>query len=519
MCVTIKTNPKKMKKFFLFFPIVFALIFVYLFKGQQAGLNVLLFNLVLLGGLFWYGRLLKFNRLQVLLSSGVMLSAIMVLLYGSSMAMAANIFSLVLLLGLVAASETKLLINGFLASAYAAVSAPYFYFTDLTKLTGQKSSGRRLLRFILVVLAPIVVLVIFATIYASASPYFNNLTGGLIERIGKFFESIMRFISPSAFWLFVAGFLIVIGFLSGRSNRFLTIFGESSGMLLFRKRRRFSGRMTALKTEYWSGVVMLVLLNMVIALMNVLDIYNVWFFFEWNGLYLKQFVHEGTWLLIFSILISMVIVLYYFRANMNFYPHKRLMLNLALLWLAQNAILVISVAIRNMWYIDHFNLAYKRIGVYAFLLLTMFGIVTVIIKIRQRKTHQYLFHYNGLAAYVILISLSFFNWDKIIATYNVQHSDRGFFHPEFMITLNSSALPELKHSTFQINEIESDQIERFNFFRNYMSLEVYKARVDERCNNFVKGYPLMSWQGWNLADYQAYNALIKQEITADHPSE
>ncbi|NTW24128.1 MAG: DUF4173 domain-containing protein [Lentimicrobium sp.] len=496
-----------MKKYFLISPIVFALIFVFLFKGQQAGLNVFLFNLLLLGGIYWSGRLIKQNRFQLLFSSGALLSAIMVVVHGSTMAMAANIFSLILLLGFVAATDMKLLINGFTASVFALITAPYQYFKDFTELTGQKSSGRKLLRFILVIIAPIVALLIFTTLYASASPYFNKLTGGLIERLADFFEVLMRFISPAAFWLFIAGFLIFIAFLSGKSNRFLLLFSEKAGMQLFRTRQLFSGRMNSLKTEYRSGVVMLVLLNLLLAVMNGLDIYNVWFFFEWNGLYLKQFVHEGTWLLIFSIIISIFIVLYYFRANLNFYPKRGLLLNLAMIWMVQNAILVISVGVRNMWYIHHFNLAYKRIGVYAFLLLTLFGIATVIFKIRQRKTHQYLFHYNGIAAYVILIGLGFFNWDKIIASFNVQRSEKAFFHPEFMITLNSSALPALKRSTEQIDKIRVAQEGKFDYYREYMALDYYKEKVEERCADFTKGYNQISWQGWNYADYQAYKSL------------
>jgi hypothetical protein len=108
-----------MNKYLLLYPFVFALIFVYLFQGQQAGLNVLLFNLLLIGGVFWSGRLLKNNRLHILLSSGALISAVMVVFYGSTMSMAANIISLILLLGLVAANDIQLLINSFTASVFA----------------------------------------------------------------------------------------------------------------------------------------------------------------------------------------------------------------------------------------------------------------------------------------------------------------------------------------------------------------------------------------------------------------
>ncbi len=507
-----------MKKLWLLFPLLFAVVFVYLFKGQQAGINVLLFNLLLIGGLSVSGRLEINNRLHLLLSSGAFISSFMVLLYGSSMAMAGNVFSLILLMGVIADRNLTLLINGFTAAVYAIASSPFNYLAQIFNTTGDKSNGRRIARFVMVFIAPLLVLFVFVLLYANASPFFNKFTGNFILHFRKFLEFINKFISPDTFWIFVAGLLISIGFLYGKSNRLVVFLSEGKGMDLFRLRRNYRGRTTALKTEYRSGIVLLVLLNVLIAIMNALDIYNVWFFFEWNGIFLKQFVHEGTWLLIFSIIISIAIVLYYFRGNLNFYPRRRLLLNLALLWMAQNALLVFSVGIRNMWYIQHFNLAFKRIGVYAFLLLTLFGIATVMYKILNRKSHQYLFHYNGIAAYVILISLGFFNWDKLIATYNLRHSDTAFFHPEFMVSLNSSALPELKQSLPVIDRIEQQQFEKFDFARSYMPFGEYKTHVAQRCDNFIAGYPLLSWQGWNIADYQAYRSL-KRAKEANHNPE
>lgn len=507
-----------MKRIWLLFPVLFAVIFVYLFKGQQAGVNVLLFNLILLGGLYTSGRLFYSNRLHLMLAFGSFISALMVLLYGSSMAMAGNVFSLILLMGVIADHNLTLLLNGFSASVYALVSAPFNYLAQIFVTTENQSSGRRIVRFILIFIAPLFILFLFVLLYANASPFFNNFTGNFIKHFRTFLEFIYRFISPASFWIFVAGILISIGFLYGKSGRLSLLFSEESGMNLYRKRKPFHGRTSALKTEYRSGIVLLVLLNVLIAIMNVLDIYNVWLFFEWNGDFLKQFVHEGTWLLIISILISIAIVLYYFRGNLNYYPRRKLLLRLALLWMAQNALLVISVGIRNMWYIHHYNLAFKRIGVYAYLLLTVFGIATVMYKILKRKSLRYLFHYNSIAAYVILICLGFFNWDKIVASHNMRNSDTAFFHTNFMLSLNSSALPELNQSLMKLDEIQQYQDKKFASRDYYYPLDEYKTRVIERTDDFTKGYPLLSWQGWNVADYRAYRTLsVKRGITLSYP--
>lgn len=496
-----------MKRLWLLFPVLFAILFVYLFKGQQAGVNVLLFNLILLGGLYTSGRLILSNRLQLMLSFGALISALMVLAYGSSMAMAGNVFSLILLMGVTADQHLSLLFNGFAASVYAVVSAPFNYLAHLFITNENKDSGRRIVRFLLIFIVPLLVLFLFVMLYANASPFFNRFTGNFILHFRHLLEFLNEYISPASFWIFVAGMLIGIGFLYGKSGRLPLLFSERNGMNLYRKRNSFNGRTTALKTEYRSGIVLLVLLNLLIAIMNVLDIYNVWLFFEWNGDFLKQFVHEGTWLLIISILISIAIVLYYFRGNLNYYPHRKLLLRLAMLWMAQNALLAVSVGIRNMWYINYFNLAFKRIGLYAFLLLTLFGIVTVLIKIRNRKSLKFLFHYNGIAAYVILICLGFFNWDKIVASHNVRHTDTAFFHTNFMLSLNSSALPELNQSLQKLDEIDKFHNEKFASLDYYYPLSEYKTRVIERTDDFITYYPLISWQGWNVADYKTYKAL------------
>ena len=78
------------------------------------------------------------------------------------------------------------------------------------------------------------------------------------------------------------------------------------------------------------------------------------------------------------ILISIIISLYLFRGNQNFYKKSVLLKKLALAWLAQNVILAFSVGIRNVHYIEHYALAHKRIGVFFFLLATIIGLALVI---------------------------------------------------------------------------------------------------------------------------------------------
>jgi hypothetical protein len=62
--------------------------------------------------------------------------------------------------------------------------------------------------------------------------------------------------------------------------------------------------------EYKAGIVLLIALNALLLFVNIIDIKWVWIGFEFEGQYLKEFVHKGTYLLILSIIISIGIVLY-----------------------------------------------------------------------------------------------------------------------------------------------------------------------------------------------------------------
>jgi hypothetical protein len=270
---------------------------------------------------------------------------------------------------------------------------------------------------------------------------------------------------------------------------------------------------TGLKNEYTAAVFLLVTLNALILLLNIIDINWVWFNFTWEGQYLKQFVHEGTYLLILSILISIGLVLYYFRANLNFYPKNKLLKYLSYAWLAQNAVLAISVGIRNYWYIQYFSLAYKRIGVIIFLLLTLYGLYTVFIKVKDRRSSFYLFRTNTYATLVVLVITSLFNWDVIIAKYNFAHADKSYLHLDFMASLSDKALPYLDKPLAEIEKIKLEQSDNYEFElkgrkeKMYMSPADYCDKINRRKYEFIVDWEEKSIWEWNWPEYQAYRQL------------
>jgi uncharacterized membrane-anchored protein YitT (DUF2179 family) len=237
----------------------------------------------------------------------------------------------------------------------------------------------------------------------------------------------------------------------------------------------------------------------------------VWFGFSFDGQYLKQFVHEGTWLLVLSILLGAGIVLWYFRANQNFHSGNRALKVLAYLWLAQNAVLTISVAIRNYWYIHHYALAYKRIGVVFFLLACFVGLAIVMLKVRDRRSSHFLFRWNAFSIYAILLGMACVDWDVVIAQYNFAKKDQSFVHLDFMATLADKALPWLaqeQHALELIDRNNQAKLGSSSFSRSlYMEPKAYGETIAERTGRFLDEYPKRSWLEWNWADARAYRML------------
>ena len=272
------------------------------------------------------------------------------------------------------------------------------------------------------------------------------------------------------------------------------------------KKNRFF-KFNDLKNEYKAGVFLLVVLNILLLIVNLIDINFVWFNFKWEGQFLKQFVHEGTYLLILSILISIGLVVFFFRENLNFYSKNKTLKYLSYAWLIQNGVLTISVAIRNFYYINYFSLAYKRIGVLLFLILTLYGLYTVFNKVKNKKTSFYLFQTNFAALFILLILSSIINWDKVIAKYNFKHANSSFLELNYLVDFSDKTLPYLDKSLLEIQQIHKIQTEKFPYYKNYMTPEEYHSIIQNRKKKFIKDWEQKSFLSWNLAEYLAYEKI------------
>lgn len=490
--------------------IISSLLLTLLFYKKSLGLNLFISEFFLL---FW---ILKTNQIKlhsfnvILTFSGVLITLFATIITHSILSYFVNFLALFILIGILIYPETKSLLNSIKNSLFNLFPSQYSFIKSITSSSSDGFSTVKIIKRTSIFVIPILIIIVFIVIYSNSNPVFNDLTN-------NFFDSITNFFSLNIFHNLNLSFILTLLFLLFISNLFLfktknENIAESdynSNFLLHRIRVKKNSffKMNDLKNEYKAGVFLLISLNLLLLLLNVIDIKWVWFNFEWEGQFLKQFVHEGTYLLILSILISIGLVLYFFRKNLNFYQQNKLLKYLSYAWLIQNGVLTISVAIRNFYYISYFSLAYKRIGVILFLMLTLYGLYTVFVKVKEKKTSFYLFQTNFAALFILLIVSSIVNWDKLIVNYNFKHANKSFLELNYLVNFSDKTLPVLDKPLSELKEIQFLQTEKFPFSRNYMTPENYHNFIQERKKKFLKEWERKDFLSWNLPEYLAYKKL------------
>ncbi len=493
-----------------------AVILTILFHKQPPGLNLWIAEMIFFGWMFLNRQIPLRNRLVQVTFAGVLVTLLATVLVHSVFSGWMHAISLLVFAGMLSVPELRSMASGLATGIVNSVMAQVTYLKGIRQFqVGKKPVGSWLWKS-RIFLIPLVIIIVFISIYRNASPVFDDLMeqslGWVGERIADLFENF-NFALLGTFILCMA--IAVLMLVRNKVLFIANADSSASDTVLRKKVRRFRKTLgMGLKNEYRAAIFLLVALNLLILILNATDIHWVWFNFEWEGQYLKQFVHEGTWLLIFSILISITIVLWFFRGNLNFLSSNRTLKILSYIWLLQNVILTVSVSIRNFYYISYFSLAYKRIGVIIFLILTLIGLITVLYKVMHKRSGFWLTRTNAMAWFIVLVTSSAVPWDIFIARYNFAHAGQSFVHLNFLSGISDKALPYLDVPLEQLQAIDKEQEGKFPFGRErrYMEPARYREIIDLRKANFIYRYEGEGWLSWNLPEHLAYKALQRPQI-------
>lgn len=388
---------------------------------------------------------------------------------------------------------------------------------------------KKAIRFLII---PLMIVAVFFLIYSFSNTVFQDVVNNIGITLQHFFARFFDWFNWERFGFLMLGLFVTGGLILKMNSNYFSEKEFAKHNDLWRRKHdlkkwkasamfdlltlfmgRFANGVMALRNENTVGIISLLMLNALLLFINAIDITYVWFGFSYTpNLNLTQYVHEGTGMLIFSIVLAMLVLLFFFRGNLNFYKKNKWLRYGAYGWIIQNAVLVISVLLRDYYYIVHMGLAYKRIGVLVFLLMVLMGLITVFIKIHQRKTAYYLWRVNGWFAVGLLVAASCVHWDETIASYNLAHKNTVPLDIKFLLTLSDKTLPLLeKNQDVLAGKTESASGEGDYLLRSSQTAqEIFQMRKTA----FFEKQKTYSWLSWNATDAYVKRNLSNPAITS-----
>ncbi|EMR01437.1 DUF4153 domain-containing protein [Cesiribacter andamanensis] len=442
-----------------------AMLGTYLLYQADWGLNVLLLALAVVG------LLMQFQKLPLLPALLFLVAALLVAISGSLLALV--LFWLLLLL-VVALSHSRL-------------SWPVALLEGLQKLLSagwrmvfqQKQlpmRGFSLGKSLLLTLPPLFITLLFYALYSSANPVFA-------DRISLAQLPLPR---PSWFLLFFLLLYLSYALVYALPAKSLQPWDVRQPDVLLRRRKKSPFNPLWLKYEYKTALIALAMLNALLLLFHGVDLLTLLEGRPAQGVTFAQWVHQGVGTLIVSIVLAVALLIWVFRGNLNFFIHNQNLRLLARAWIIQNALLVLSTALKNSWYVASYGLTYKRIGVGVYLLLVLIGLITTWSKISHKNTLWWMIKGNLKATLLVLLLTACLPWGRLIAWYNLEQAR----------VPDGAYLMELPLHT-------TDQLVK----HQHLLTDQQLLRLEFRREVLQKSTTLENWKSWTLLNHYAAKNL------------
>jgi hypothetical protein len=427
--------------------VLFTTLFYVLFWDQFWGLNILLLSIASGAIIFWFNPFAAVQRSVQLMFISNLLCAIGVFWHSSTFTQVIYFVSFILLIG---KSQYPNLTQLFFLGI-AGIGNYFVCFFKAFKLISDKLAiipgYKKYHHWIFILILPIIISSVFLMLYSSANESFNKLTFQFFDWIYKYLKSFIDLISLPKFFFLLFGFGIGASLIVRFKHQLIELIEKQlPDDIQPKSENSFLGNssLSDLKNFCNMAIISFLMVNILLLVVNILDIIHVWFNFEPSGApELRQFVHAGTYILIFSVFVAVGMVLFFFYGSINFYKNNKWFKTLAYVWIGQNMIMVASVLVRNLYYVQIFGLAYKRLGVFFFLIATILALIFLIIKVSMRKSVSYYLRTISLTAYCVLVFVALYNWDILIASYNLNYNRRNLDTHFLLYEMSDNTLPIL----------------------------------------------------------------------------
>jgi len=415
-----------------------------------------------------------------------LLSSASVFLVNSPLSVIATLFSTIVLSSKSISPQSSSPLNlcfGFYSLARSPFSLLAGSFLNTGRLSEKKGSPKPVV-IISGICTSVLVALLFLVLYRNSNPLFNQYVAGF-----TFDEINLRL--P----LFIAFALVFVNGLI-----YTKTIKKASELDV-----EFSRDIEATKTQTDNlsfdavvGISLFALLNIFLLAVNVLDINHLYVIKQLPaGITLSQFVHDGVAALVFSIAVAVLLIAWLLRGDLNFNRYSKILSYLIYGWLIQNALVIINTMIRNLWYIEEYQLTNLRIFVFIFLILSLTALCLTQIKITYKKSAWWLVSATFNSCLIVLVATSVINWDKRVTEYNITHAgankplDVDYLTSE----LSDANLPELVKL---LNGKKLPQIQRKEIYTKL--LYSYRTHLDT------------DWQCYNLRTAATRQAMLDLQM-------
>lgn len=475
----------------------------YLFHEESAGINFLVFNLVLIGALIIKDKDCLKQKSWLAAAAGSIISSACIMYYSSPLSIITNLFSLSMLSVFSFAPNTSLFTSLFMKLASLGMTPVTMILDWIQRSKNSQQRSSRSFVGVLMTILVLLIVILFFFMYQSSSPLFKDFTK----------EINLDFISWSWVFFTLGGFLLLYGFFyyqrlssisdldSGMSNKLEENLDPEKG---------FINRILKQDIEFVSGMALFGLLNAMLLIVNALDLNYLWFDGKLpEGIQHKEFVHDGVGVLITSLICAILIILFYFRGRLNFYPKNKYLKLLVYVWIIQNVFMIFSNAYRNNMYINEAGISYKKIGVYVYLGLTLIGLITTYIKVSKLKSNMFLFRVNPWCYYVILVLSCLVNWDVYITNFNINKAltENKKLEKYYLVDLSFKNLPQLLLLHDSIKTYDDYDARDYYYALRGTYFTSFKSALDSKLFHFMKDMKQTDWQS-----YCCEKERVKEEL-------
>ena len=426
--------------------LVCSLIFTLLFYNESVGVNLAIFGLVLTGIICYFFQDRFTSRSHLLLVIASVLSCIAFAWYGDFVSFLALALSVIFLQ--FKTQETNLKIVQVFPVAFingiTSLGRMLMFTQWLPQREIKNDFAKKMIAYFVI---PTVFVGLFFAVYAFGSDHFSSLFTDYYLDV-NFFEliliALLGFYLSFTFW----NYWIPEAFFDYNSILDNDFKNEDT----IKNQRTFS--FLDIEFERRSGEITLILLNVLLLVFIVT--YNYEQFFEViEKSKLSAATHERVNAVIFSIIMAVGVIMFYFKGGFNFDQKAKNLKRLSKIWILLNGILIVSTIIKNSEYVSFYGLTYKRLGVYVFLILAIIGLFFTFSKITKQKTNAYLVNQMVWYFYGTILLCSFVNWGNLITNYNIS-VNKGV-EPLFLCDLSFN--DEVRRDYFKVKNLNGQNRE------------------------------------------------------------